>query len=128
LDDAFRAEEARASNLLLEGQLLEAQGQPDTAAEKFATAAAIDERLGARSRELGLRELAWVHEVSAVGGWARAGNFYTAERLADQLLADPDLTERLRRHVEAFLAAVRARRREWSEHVGAARAATAVPA
>ena len=128
LDDAFRAEETRKSNLLLEGQLLDAQGQFDTAAEKYATAAGIEEQLAVRCRELGLREKAWLHHRSAVGCWARAGNFYTALRLGDELLADPDLTEQLRRHVQAFVDTVRARRRECIERVPAVEAGERVPA
>jgi hypothetical protein len=110
LDDAFRAEDTRKSNLLLEGQLLEAQGQPDAAIEKYAAAAAIEERLGPRARELGLTQLAWIHELSAVGCWARAGNLYTAERLGRVLLADPNLTERLQRHIQTLLDSIRSRR------------------
>jgi hypothetical protein len=131
LDDAFRAEQTRKSNLLLEGRLLDAQGQFDAAAEKYASAAAIEEQLAARCRELGLREKAWIHHRSAIGGWAGAGNFYTALRLGDELLADPALTERLRQHVQAVQTAIRARRREWAERVlasEAAEAAAAVPA
>ena len=67
LDDAFLAEDTRKSNLLLEGQLLDGQGQPDLAAEKYATAAAIEERLAVHAREIGLPQLARVHELSAVG-------------------------------------------------------------
>jgi hypothetical protein len=121
-DASDLADQTRKSNLLLEGRLLEAQGQFDAAAEKFATAAEIEERLTARCRELGLREERWVHAVSAVGCWARAGNFYTALRLGDELLADPDLTERLRRHVQAFQDTIRAKRREWGEKALAAEA------
>jgi hypothetical protein len=125
LDDAFRAEDSRKSNLLLEGRLLDAQGEFDAAAEKYAAAAGIEEHLAARCRELGLRELAWLHHRSAVGCWARAGNFYTALRLGDELLADPELTDRLRHHVQAFQDTIRARRREWAERVLAAEAAEA---
>jgi hypothetical protein len=127
LDEAYRSERTRKSNLLLEGQLLEAQGQTDAADEKFAAAALIEEELAARCRELGLRERAWHHHRSAVGCWARAGNFYMAERLGHALLADPDLTDRLRRHVQATVDAIRAGRREVSERKLAAEAAEAMP-
>src|SRR5882724_5407027 len=113
LDDAFRAEQTRKSNLLLEGRLLDAQGQFDTATKKYATAAGIEENLAARCRELGLQEKAWIHHRSAIGCWARAGNFYTALELGDELLADPALPERLRQAVQAFQERIRARRREW---------------
>jgi hypothetical protein len=128
LDDAFRAEQTRKSNLLLEGQLLEAQGQFDAAAENYAAAAAIEERLHARCLELGLRDKAWIHQVSAVSCWAGAGNLYTALRLGDELLANTDLPDHWRARVQPFLDQLRARRRAWSEQVAATRTATAVPA
>ena len=127
LDDAFRAEALRKSSLLVEGELLEAQGQFDAAAEKFATAAAIDERLGARCRELGLREQAWTRRRNAIGCWARAGNFYTAEQLSHALLAEPDLPELLRRPVQAIVDAIQAQRRKYFER-RAAEAKARVPA
>jgi hypothetical protein len=127
LDDAYWADVTRKSNLLLEGQLLEAQGQPDEAAEKYATAAALEEQLAAHCRERGLPKIAWHHHRSAVGCWARAGDFYTAERLGRALLADPDLTDRLRRHMQTFVETIRARRREWVERRQAAEAPAAVP-
>ena len=45
------------------------------------------------------------------------------------MLAEADLPERLRRHVQGFLDTIRARRREWAERVMAKEAAdAAVPA
>jgi hypothetical protein len=123
LDEAFRIEQTRKSNLLLEGRLLDAQGRSDAATEKFAAAAEIEEHLVARCRELGLQEKAWYHHRSAIGTWARTGNFYTAIRLGEELLADPALPERVRQSVQQFQETMRTRRREWVERTLAADAA-----
>jgi hypothetical protein len=80
-----------------------------------------------RARELGLKQLAWIHELSAIGCWARAGNLFTAERLGRVMLADPDLTDRLRQHVQSFLETIRARRKAWASERESADA-TPVPA
>jgi hypothetical protein len=114
LDDAFAAEEAQKSNLILEGQLLTAQQQPDAAADRFAQAAAIEEQLSARCAAEGLADKSWVHIFSAASCWARAGDFHTAIVLGEQLLAQPGLPPRLRERVEEFTRALRQRRRQWA--------------
>ena len=48
LDASFEADETLKSNLIVEGQLLSAEDQADAAADRFAQAAAIEERLSAR--------------------------------------------------------------------------------
>jgi hypothetical protein len=95
LDEAFEAVETLKSNLL-EGQLLRARGQADAAAEQFARAAEIEERLSGICEAKGLTEKAWVHHFSAVGCWAHAGNFYRAIALGEAMLARTDLPDRLR--------------------------------
>ncbi len=113
LDEAFEAEEARKSNLLLEAQLLRAQEQDDEAAAKFAEAAHIEERLAAQCESKGLREKSWIHQFSAAGCWAQAGNFYEALRLGDELLTDQQLPPRLRDQVQTFTQAIRRKRAQW---------------
>src|SRR4051812_4186190 len=85
LDAAFEADETLKSNLIVEGQMLLAQQQADAAADRFAQAAAIEERLSAACSAQGLREKGYVHLFSAASCWARAGDFHTAIRLGDQL-------------------------------------------
>src|SRR5215216_4591643 len=102
LDDAFDADETLKSNLLLEGRLLNARQQPDAAADCFARAAEVEERLGARCAALGLREKSHVHLFSAASCWARAGDFYTAISRGEQLLGRDDLPPRLRQRIEEF--------------------------
>jgi hypothetical protein len=114
LDDAFAAEETRKSNLILEGQLLTAQQQPDAAADHFAQAAAIEEQLSARCVAEGLADKSWMHLFSAASCWARAGDFHTAIGLGEQLLAQPGLPPRLRERVEEFTRVLRQRRRQWA--------------
>ena len=113
LDAAFEAEEARKSSLILEAQLLREQQQDETAAEKFAQAAEIEERLSDLCEARGLVEKSFVHRFSAASCWAQAGNFYRALALCDGLLARADLSDRLRQRVEEYAAAIRARRSQW---------------
>jgi hypothetical protein len=120
LPPSFEADEVRKSNLLLEAHLLQAQ-QPDEAADRFARAAEIEERLSQECRDRGLPEKSWVHQFSAAGCWAQAGNFHEAITLGDELLAVPDLPPRLRQQVQEFTQTLRQRRRQWL-------AALAVPA
>ena len=113
LDEAFEADEVLKSTLLLEARLLVGQQQPDAAAERFARAAGIEERLSAACLEKGLRQKAWVHRYSAVSCWAQAGNFYQAIVLGERLLAEDDLPARLRQSVQEFTRALRQRRQQW---------------
>lgn len=114
LDADFVADETLKSNLILEGQLLSAQQQLDAAANRFARAAALEERLSERSASLGLREKSWGHLFSAAGCWARAGNFYEAICLGEQLLGYEELTPRLRQRVQEFTRELRQRRMQWA--------------
>lgn len=113
LDASFEANEALKSNLIMEGQLLSAQQQPDAAADCFAQAAEIEERLGARCAAQGLREKSWVHQFSAASCWALAGDFHTAIGLGEQLLAQADLPPRLHQRIREFTHTLRQRRRQW---------------
>lgn len=112
--DPFADDETLKSNLILEAELLAAQQQPDAAADRFAKAAAIEERLAARCAERGLTQKKWLHLFSAASCWSRAGDFHTAIGIAEQLPADADLPPRLRERVEDFVASIRRRRSEWS--------------
>jgi len=82
LDAAFEAQETHKSDLILEGQLLREQ-QGEAAAEKFAQAAEIEERLSDICEAKGLVEKSFVHRFSAASCWAQAGNFYRAITLCD---------------------------------------------
>lgn len=110
LDDAFTADEVRKSNLILEGRLLEARQQWDEAAQKFAQAAEQEERLGNHCATLGLSDRASLHLYSAVSCWARAGNFYRAIVLCDDLLRRADVSEPLRQRIQDYADTLRSRR------------------
>ena len=114
LDAGFEADELLKSNLIVEGQLLSAQQQPDAAADRFAQAATIEERLSELSASQGLQEKSWMHRFSAASCSARAGNFYEAICLGEQLLAQADLPLRLRQHVQEFTQELRQRRSQWA--------------
>ncbi len=113
LDAAFAADEVRKSNLILEGRLLEARQQWDEAAQKFAQAAEQEERLGNHCVSLGLSERASLHLFSAASCWARAGNFFRAIALCDDLLRRHDVQEPLRQRIEGYAHALRSRRAQW---------------
>jgi hypothetical protein len=113
LDDAFAANEVRKSNLILEGQMLEAQQRMDEAALRFAQAAEQEELLAEKCLELGLTVKAVLHRSSAAGCWARAGNLYRAIQLCDDLLHRVDLPEGLRQQIQSYALALRGRRVQW---------------
>jgi hypothetical protein len=117
LDTAFEADERRKSNLMLEGQWLSAQHQPDAAADCFAQAAEIEEHLADRCVEAGLAAKSHIHRLSAASCWARAGDFHTAIRLGDELLAHADLPPRLRQRVQEITQTLRDRRVQWSANL-----------
>jgi hypothetical protein len=114
LDQEFEADESRKSKLILEARLMREQ-QNEAAAQRFAQAAEIEERLSDLCETKGLAEKSLVHRFSAASCWAQAGNFYRAIALCDDLLARPDLSDRLRRRVEEYAAAIRDRRAQWNE-------------
>jgi hypothetical protein len=114
LDASFEADEALKSDLILEARLLSDQQQPDAAADRFARAAEIEERLSERCMALGLQEKSRVHLFSAASCWARAGNFHEAICLGEQLLAQADLPPRLRQRVQEFTRILRQRRIQWA--------------
>lgn len=114
LDAAFDKDETLKSNLILEAELLTAQRQPDTAANRFAQAAEIEERLSALCAENGLREKSFVHLFSAASCWARAGEFHTAIGLGQQLQTEDGVPPRLRQRAHEFTEAIRQRRSQWA--------------
>ena len=120
LDRAFQAEEARKSNLILEGRALREQRQDEAAAAKFAEAAEIEARLSNDCEKAGLAEKFFVHRFSAASCWAQAGNFYDAIALCQEILDRPELPSRLHRRVSDYADALRQRRADWYQQVEAA--------
>jgi hypothetical protein len=114
LDASFAADEVLKSNLIVQAQLFSTQQQPDVAADRFAQAAEIEERLSSRCADQGLREKSWVHLFSAASCWARAGDFHTAIGLGDQLQAEAGLPPRLRQRIQEFTDSIRKRRTQWA--------------
>ena len=126
LDASFLADEAQKSDLLLSAQLLRAQGEVEAAAAKLAQAAAMEERLSERCVARGLRDKARVHRFSAASCWAQAGNFYQAIAWCDELLAESDLPDLLRRRVQDYVEQLRARRAQWYADLSLASAGSEV--
>lgn len=113
LDAVFATEETRKSNLILEANLLKAQGQHQDAADRFAEAAQIEERLSKLLLQKGLLNKYLVHRFSALSCWAQAGNVYQAIAMGEDLLRRTDLPENLRQDVEAYVRLLQTRRARW---------------
>ncbi|NUQ65079.1 MAG: hypothetical protein HUU20_21655 [Pirellulales bacterium] len=111
--EAFAAEEARKSRLILEARLLRQRQEAEAAAAKFAEAAALEERLGELCEHQGLPEKSFVHFFSAASCWAQAGNFYEAILLCDRLVAEPGVSVLLRTRIAHYADTLRARRAQW---------------
>lgn len=113
LDDAFAANEVRKSDWILEGRILEGRQQWDESAQKFAQAAEQEERLGNHCVTLGLTDRASLHLYSAASCWARAGNFYRAIALCDDLLGRADVPGNLRQRIQDYAYSLREHRAQW---------------
>ena len=111
---AFVQAEREKSTLILEAQLLRAQGQHQTAASRFAAAAQIEERLSDMLRGPALQRKYFIHRFSALSCWAQAGNVYQAITMGEELLAAPDLPEALRQQVQAYVQRVRTYLERWT--------------
>lgn len=113
LDATFRKREAHKSNLILEANLLKTQGHYREAADRFAKAAEIEERLSDALFQKGLVDKYYVHRFSALSCWAQAGDIHHAIVLGEELLARPDLPSRLRQRIEEYLELLQIRRARW---------------
>jgi hypothetical protein len=117
VDATFAADETRKSTLMLEAQLLRAQQHFGAAAEKYATAAALEEHLRDVCFQQGLVDKAFVHGFSAASCWAQAGDLHHAIQLCAHLLARADVPDRLRTRIEAYVKTLDARRAQWYEEL-----------
>jgi hypothetical protein len=117
VDAAFEADESRKSGLILEAQMLRAQHKPEAAADKFAEAAVIEERLHDLCITKGLMAKAFVHGFSAASCWAQAGDFHHAIVLCHALLAHTELPARLRQRIDAYVKTLCTRRAQWYEEL-----------
>lgn len=113
VDGTFEANEARKSQLMLQAQMLQAQQEPEEAADKLAEAAAIEEHLRDLCIARGLTEKAFVHGFSAASCWAQAGDFHHAIVLCHELLAYTALPARLRQRIYRYVKTLCARRAQW---------------
>jgi len=126
LDAAFEEKEIRKSNLILEAHFLREQQYFQDAADRFAQAARIEERLSKELERLGLQEKFLVHRFSALSCWGQAGNLHRAIKMADELLARPDLPASYRERVRKYRETLRARQAEWLAAQGEREAPEAV--
>lgn len=113
LSTAFEQDEQYKSNLILEANMLKAQGQYTQASQRFALAAEIEERLARELRQLGNRDKAFHHAFSAVSCWAQAGDLYRAQTSGMDLLSQVDLSANNRERLETFLQTLSKQTVEW---------------
>jgi hypothetical protein len=113
LPSTFLVEERLKSNLILEANLLKAQGQYEVAAVKFAEAAEIEEKLAKQLATLDRQNKAFVHQFSAISCWVQAGNLYRALRLGETLLQAENLPEPQRQRVKEYLDVLHSRFVQW---------------
>jgi hypothetical protein len=113
LPDDVVAAERRKSNLILEANLLQYQGQYEAAADKFANAAEIEEQLARQLQALSKPEKAFIHHFSALSCWVQAGDLHRALVLGQQLLRDNHLPSNQRQQVNDYLNTLRDRLAQW---------------
>ena len=113
MDVALVADEARKSELILEANLLKAQGQYQDATDRFAEAARIEERLSEMLLQNKLLDKYFVHRFSALSCWAQAGNIYQAIAMGEEMLARPDLPGHLHQRIQEYVQLLRTRRVRW---------------
>ena len=113
MDVALVADEAHKSELILEANLLKAQGQYQDATDRFAEAACIEERLSEMLLQNKLLDKYFVHRFSALSCWAQAGNIYQAIAMGEEMLARPDLPSHLHQCIQEYVQLLRTRRVRW---------------
>ena len=113
LSEEFKKGEAQVSSLILEGYLLKQQECYEEAADKYAQAATLEEKLCTELSKKGLMDKYYSHFFSAASCWAQAGNIHQAIWMTNQLLRYPNIPERLRRQAEEYQQMLRARRERW---------------
>lgn len=111
----YPEEEKRKSELLLQAAMLRAEGQEKLAADRFAEAAAVEERLAQLADAEGLAERAARSHFSAATAWANAGDFYHALELLYTFEQRAGAPEALKARARAFAETLRAERRHWHD-------------
>ena len=113
LSPAFEQDEQYKSNLILEANMLKAQGQYTQASQRFALATEIEERLARELQQLDKRDKAFHHAFSAVNCWAQAGDLYRAQTAGLDLLSQADLSAKNRERLQRFLQSLSKQTIEW---------------
>ncbi|RIK40906.1 MAG: hypothetical protein DCC55_13585 [Chloroflexi bacterium] len=107
--------EEHKSNLILEANLLQLQGEYEAAADKFAESAAIEEQLATQLLDLGKLEKAYFHHFSALSCWVQAGDLHRALVLGQQLLQAEQLSTNQRTQIIDYLNILRSRLAQWMD-------------
>lgn len=107
LPQDFLVEERTKSNLIVEGNLLKAQGKFENAA------ATIEEQLATYLISMNWWDKAYVHRFSAISCWAQAGDLYHAIQLSEHFLNEAWLSSAQRQQVSQYLKTLRGRFIQW---------------
>ncbi len=113
LPNTFVTAERKKSNLIVEANFLQVQGQYEAAADKFAAAAEIEEQLAQQLQALDKTEKAFIHYFSALSCWVQAGDLHHALVLGQQLLHTEHLSAKQRQQVTDYLNTLRHRFVQW---------------
>jgi hypothetical protein len=113
LPETFLSNERQKSELILEANLLKAQGQFAEASDRFAEAAEIEERLAAELVTMGHQKKAFIHQFSAVSCWAQAGDLHWAITLGEQMLQENNLPNAQYNRVEKYMEVLHGRFVQW---------------
>jgi len=105
--------ERHKSNLILEANLLKSQELYWPAAEKFAAAAEIEEKLVQQLVHLNRREKAFFHLFSAVSCWAQAGDLHRALRLGADLVSFEGISQARLQSAQEYIEVLRSRYVQW---------------
>lgn len=116
LSPEFQEQERQKSNLILEANLLKAQGNYVLASELFAEAAHIEEMLAADLWVQADSEKAFAHAFSALSCWAQAGDLHRAHMAGLALLGRSEITAVNKQRLQIYLQTLTKRTIEWMRH------------
>ncbi|MDA0241840.1 MAG: hypothetical protein OT477_00350 [Chloroflexi bacterium] len=116
LSPEFEEQERHKSNLIVEANLLKAQGNYVLASERFAEAADIEDTLATHLWVLDNSEKAFAHAFSALSCWAQAGDLHRAHMAGLALLGRAGITAANKQKLQAYLQTLTQRTIEWMRH------------
>lgn len=113
LSGSFLTDEQHKSNLIVEANLLKLREEYEAAAEKFAAAAQIEEKLVQELINLNRKEKAFIHLFSAVSCWAQAGDLHRALMLGNNLVHLEGIASPHQQAAQEYINVLRSRYIQW---------------